>query len=104
MHVAGSNSERPVFKCKKCGACCCSLAGVEDFADLDRGDGVCRYFDEKTRLCAIYDTRPRLCRVDAMYEDMFADQMSYEEYLEVNYAACRELRADLGIPEPEEIA
>ena len=45
-----------MFNCNKCGLCCQNLN--EYYLDLDRGDGVCRYFNEKTRLCDIYEKRP----------------------------------------------
>ena len=102
MHIVESKPTRPKFECKKCGACCRSLAGFEGFEELDRGDGVCVNFDEKTNLCLIYDKRPLLCRVDKIYDEMFADRMTYEDYLNLNYDSCKVLRQARGIPEPEE--
>lgn len=77
--------------CIKCGACCCHLELSELYASLDDGTGVCIYFDKKSRLCTIYNQRPLLCRVDVSYE-LFKDQMSKEEYLNLNYTFCEQLR------------
>ena len=103
MHVAKENVHHvPPFKCSRCGACCQSIAGVEGFEKLDSGDGVCKLFDRETRLCTVYDKRPTLCNVEKAYDELFSDQMTWEEWLQANYDACRELREILSIPEPEE--
>ena len=34
------------------------------YSDLNRGDGICKYFDEQTHLCSIYDERPEKCNID----------------------------------------
>ena len=81
-----------MFRCDKCGLCCQSLAGVELYADLDRGDGTCKFFDEGSCLCMIYQDRPLLCRVDESYERYFADVMTREAYEQLNYKACTELK------------
>lgn len=49
------------FPCKACGRCCQHTQG---HPQLDRGDGICRYYDEQSRFCAIYDKRPVACSVD----------------------------------------
>ena len=81
-----------MFNCDKCGICCQSLSGVALFRELDRGDGTCRYFDEATHLCSIYNDRPLLCRVDESYEAFFSDTMTREEYEQINYEACKQLK------------
>ena len=60
--------------------------------DLDRGDGVCKNFDDSTRLCAIYENRPLICRVDEAYEKYFYKFFSKEKYYEMNYNVCKELK------------
>lgn len=77
------------FKCSRCGACCRSLDRSALYADLDRGDGVCRYLDEKSNLCTIYGRRPLKCNVDRMYELYFCRFMSREAYEAENYKMCR---------------
>ena len=81
-----------MFQCTKCGCCCRSLKGIELFQSLDRGDGVCKYFDEATNLCEIYENRPLLCRVDESYSAFFVNSMSRQDYEELNYKACAELK------------
>lgn len=81
-----------MFKCKKCGYCCSNLDISTLYSDLDRGDGVCKYFDEKTRLCSIYETRPEKCRVDLMYELHFKSEMTIDEYYQRNYDACNKIK------------
>ncbi len=81
-----------MFQCDKCGICCQSLAGIELYKELDRGDGTCRYFDNETNLCKIYDKRPLLCNVDKSYDMYFSSFMTRKEYEKVNYDACLQLK------------
>lgn len=81
------------FECSKCGLCCKSLKKQQSILGfLDRGDGVCMYL--KDNLCSIYENRPDVCRVDVMYERYFKDQMSKEEFYQLNYESCRILQAE----------
>ena len=82
-----------MFQCDKCGLCCKSIGKIEIFAEMDRGDGICKYLDEKTNLCKIYDKRPLLCNLDKSYDYYFSSCMSREEYYAINYAACQELKS-----------
>lgn len=61
------------------------------YAELNRGDGTCKFFDGNSSLCTIYDHRPLICNIDAMYESFYADKMSRDEFYELNYAGCRAL-------------
>lgn len=79
-----------MFKCDKCSLCCSHLDRSIIYADLDRGDGVCKYL--KGNLCSIYENRPLLCRVDESYEMFFLDKMTREEFYELNYRSCMELK------------
>lgn len=79
-----------MFKCDKCGLCCRNLKGVSLYADLDRGDGVCKYLEGN--LCGIYNERPLLCRVDECYDKFFKDKFTKEEYYELNYKVCNNLK------------
>lgn len=83
-----------MFKCDCCGLCCCNLDKSDIYQDLDRGDGICKFFDENTRLCKIYINRPLKCRVDEMYEDYFKEEMSLEEFYKLNYEACEKLKKE----------
>ncbi len=86
-----NNEIKKEFVCKKCGCCCKNIGVYEPAEFLDRGDGVCKYFDEKTNLCTIYDFRPDFCRVDKMYKQ-YKDKMTWNQYVDANYEGCEELR------------
>lgn len=79
-----------MFKCDCCGCCCRNLNKSELYAELDRGDGVCKYL--KGKLCSIYEKRPLLCRVDECYHKFFSEKMSLEEYYELNENECKKLK------------
>ena len=83
--------ERKEFVCSKCGACCRNIGYVEEAEFLNRGDGICKYLDEKTNLCTIYDFRPEICRVDKMFK-RYKKQMTWDEYIALNYSSCEYLR------------
>lgn len=81
-----------MFNCDFCGQCCRNIILSHIYIRLNRGDGVCKYFDEKNNLCSIYENRPIECNIDAMYDDFFIDKMSKEQYYELSYNSCKELR------------
>ena len=81
-----------MFACDKCGLCCTKLSGLPIYSEFDRGDGVCKFFDEELRLCTIYPKRPLVCNVEKSYEKFFKWSISKEEYYKANYEACRELK------------
>jgi len=62
------------------------------YVDLNRGDGICMYFDIETKLCTIYKKRPIICRVDDLYEEYFIEKISKSDYLKLNYEACSRLK------------
>lgn len=77
-----------MFKCDCCGLCCMNLNKSDLYDDLNRGDGVCKYFDEVSKLCSIYERRPSKCNVDKMYDILYKSEMSKKEYYELNYNIC----------------
>lgn len=81
-----------MFKCDKCGICCRKVYRSNIYRYLDRGDGVCIYFDCKTNLCTIYKNRPNICNIEIAYKEYFADIYSLEEYYTINYYACMVLK------------
>lgn len=83
-----------MFICDKCGCCCRNLDKSELYADLDCGDGTCKYLTGN--LCSIYEKRPLLCRVDECYEKYFSGMMTREHYYELNYQACENLKKTEG--------
>ena len=79
-----------MFQCDQCGECCRNLDQSPVYRDLHDGNGVCRYL--YGNLCSIYENRPLLCRVDESYSVFFASVLSYEEYIQLNYKYCEELK------------
>ena len=75
----------------RCGCCCKNIKYYEPAQFLDRGDGVCKYYNDADKACTIYDFRPDFCRVDKMYK-LYKDKMTWDEYVDLNYEACIELR------------
>ena len=82
------------FPCTACGQCCCRVHLSEQTQFLDRGDGICRHFDEQTNLCTIYETRPLVCRVEDYYKVYLDEQLEWSEFVEVNLAVCKLLQQD----------
>ena len=80
------------YQCNKCGCCCRSLAGNQLFADLDRGDGICRNYDISKRLCMIYAHRPVKCNVKKYYTEYCSKKYSWTEFATLNQRACQLLR------------
>lgn len=79
-----------MFQCNQCGLCCKNLNLSPVYAELDRGDGACKYL--RDNLCSIYNDRPLLCRIDESYEAFFKDSFSKEEYYKLNYEMCDKLK------------
>ncbi len=79
-----------MFICNQCGLCCKNLKLSSIYAELDRGDGTCKYL--KNNLCSIYNDRPLLCRIDESYEFFFKDSFSKEEYYKLNYEMCKKFK------------
>ena len=83
-----------IFSCDRCGLCCQSVGMSEAYRDLDRGDGVCRYYDDKSHLCNIYETRPLRCNIGAYYDAFLRDSVPRDIYDQMNAAACQKLKED----------
>jgi len=82
------------FPCNSCGACCQSIRLAPQTAWLDRGDGVCRHFDQLNARCGIYDRRPEVCNVRSMYEQHYRARMDWPAFVTLNLTACEQLRRD----------
>jgi len=81
------------FPCTGCGACCKAILLSPQTRWLDRGDGICRHFDESQNACTIYETRPEICNVRIMYEKQYQEQFSWSEFVAVNQKSCEALSA-----------
>lgn len=85
-----------MYICEKCGLCCMQVSKSPIYAELDRGDGICYYFNSETKLCSIYNKRPTLCNISKSYEVYFKDQMSKDDYYRLNYESCKKIRNNGG--------
>nr|WP_083953844.1 YkgJ family cysteine cluster protein [Cytobacillus eiseniae] len=81
-----------MFHCDGCGLCCKAVGLTETYRHLDRGDGICTHLDTNTNKCTIYERRPKICRVDELYESIFQEHMSLDEYYAMNDNACNTLK------------
>lgn len=79
------------FPCTACGKCCKNVDKSAETAFLDRGDGTCKHFDEKTNLCSIYESRPLVCRVDQYYKTYLSQVYTWEEFVKMNIEICNRL-------------
>lgn len=83
------------FPCTRCGLCCQHLELNLLYAELNRGDGVCKHYDSNLRGCSIYYARPALCRVDENYI-IFAEKLSITDYYAANLQVCQALIDQFG--------
>nr|WP_229205401.1 MULTISPECIES: YkgJ family cysteine cluster protein [unclassified Duganella] len=49
------------------------------------------HYDDTSKLCRIYDSRPAICRVDVQFTLHYQSQMSWQQFCELNVAACSQL-------------
>ena len=75
----------------KCGECCRHIDQIPQLSEFDNGSGVCVYL--KGNLCSVYSSRPEICNVDAMYEKVYSEQYSRQEFYRMNEYACQQIRA-----------
>ena len=80
------------FQCSACGECCRHIGKIKQLRAFDNGNGVCIHL--KDNLCEIYENRPEICRVDDMYEKVFSNYYSREEFYEINKKACEEIKKE----------
>ena len=81
-----------MFECDKCGLCCKNITNIKELVDFDRGDGICKHLNIDMNLCTIYHNRPDICKVDTMYEKVYKEIYTKDEYYELNYEACEFLK------------
>lgn len=79
------------FPCTQCGVCCQHVHWAEETKFLDRGDGTCKYYATDSKQCTIYAERPDICRVDRQYILHYADQCTWNEFIDLNLQVCSEL-------------
>lgn len=81
-----------VFPCSQCGLCCENVHLAYETQYLDRGDGICKHYDEVTKHCFIYEQRPEICRVDLQYQLNYSSLFTWDEFVQVNLEACHYLQ------------
>lgn len=86
-----------VFPCFKCGKCCMNLHLANETAFLDRGDGICLYFNIETKLCSVYAIRPLICRVDFQYEQNYRNKYTWDEFVQLNLEICHLLNQETAL-------
>ncbi|OYU12582.1 MAG: zinc/iron-chelating domain-containing protein [Comamonadaceae bacterium PBBC1] len=79
------------FPCNGCGKCCRKVANSPQTVWLDRGDSICKHFDETKNSCTIYDTRPLVCRVEAYYDKNLSHKISWNDFFQINLKICLSL-------------
>lgn len=79
------------FPCTACGKCCRNVGLSKQTDFLDRGDSICKYFNEYTNLCTIYDQRPLVCRVEDYYDVFLSDKYEWNEFVDINLKICESL-------------
>jgi uncharacterized protein len=86
-----------MFPCTICGECCRQIKLAEETKWLDRGDGICQYFNEHLNQCNIYDERPRICKIDEMFDAYYHEVMTREKFYQLNAKCCNILQENAGI-------
>jgi Fe-S-cluster containining protein len=61
---------------------------MEMYRHLDRGDGLCMYYDSVNTKCNIYDSRPVICNIYEMYNLYYKDIMTKSEYEKICSDGC----------------
>lgn len=83
------------FPCTACGQCCRLVYLNEQTAYLNRGDGVCRHFDEQHNLCSIYENRPLVCNIKQYYRTHLSDDVTWNDFVKINWEICEQLSMNL---------
>lgn len=86
-----TSKKRTPFPCNSCGKCCRRVNMSDETRFLDRGDGVCKNFDEQTNLCTIYTERPLVCRVEDYYKKHLSEKIEWDEFVRINVKICESL-------------
>lgn len=86
-----------MFPCTVCGECCRRVDHADETRWLDRGDGLCRYFDEKLMLCSIYDVRPAICNIEVMYNSRYSGNMTKLDFYRLNAECCNLMQENSNV-------
>ena len=81
-----------MFPCSYCGLCCQNISQIKDLKNFDLGNGICKYYDFTTRHCKIYPNRPDICNIEKMYNRIYFEQYSRQEFYKLNASICNKLQ------------
>ena len=81
-----------MFPCNSCGLCCQNISGIKELRDFDLGNGVCKYYNFKTKNCNIYINRPDICNVEKMYKKVYFKIYSKKEFYRLDAEVCNSLQ------------
>lgn len=87
------------FPCTSCGLCCKNISGIAELKKYDRGDGVCKNYNELQKLCGIYEERPLFCNIEEFYKKYLNNKIMINEYYQMNATACNNLQSSNDYPE-----
>lgn len=76
------------FFCNKCGLCCKKVSESPTYCHLNRGDGICRHFQESDSSCSVFSSRPEICNMEIMYQKHFSREFSKDQFIEINKNIC----------------
>jgi Fe-S-cluster containining protein len=79
------------FPCEMCGECCRRIGVAGLLLEFQVDDGTCMHLTGDN-CCDIYASRPIFCRVDEMYDQFFASEMTREAFYATNKELCVEFR------------
>lgn len=85
-----------IFPCERCGICCKHIDLILQLKQFDSGSGRCIHL-MNNNLCAIYDNRPDICNIEKMYDLVYRNHMSEDDYLRLNIEGCKELKRNITI-------
>ncbi|WP_372886337.1 YkgJ family cysteine cluster protein [Psychrobacter sp.] len=83
---------KTLFPCTACGQCCKNVHLSELTNYLNRSDGTCRHFDDKTNLCLIYEDRPLICRIEEYYDKHLSHLYEWDGFVKMNLEVCEQLK------------
>lgn len=83
-----------MYKCDCCGLCCMHVDNIGIDVGLNRGDGICFFFNESAGLCDIYENRPIICNVDKFYDMFLQEVLPKDEYYRINEKSCEVLKSE----------
>jgi len=83
-----------LFNCEQCGVCCKNVTVFEEMKEFDRGDGVCKYLNNKN-MCDIYKTRPNICNSEYIYKTYF-NHLTKEDFFKETKQLCIKIRENIN--------